>query len=347
VKAAALHGPRDLRIIEVPELPLADDEVRVAVLDVGLCGSDVHFFEHGRVGAFDLGAPQVIGHEAAGFVVEVGAAVERVAVGDRVAIEPGRACGGCRECTMGWYNLCPDIAFMGMPPTAGCLAENVVVAARFAHPIPDALSAEQAALLEPLSVALWAVSRADVGIGHRVLVAGAGPIGVLVARVAAAAGAAEIVVTDVVPERLAGAPLAPRTRTADVSAGWQSLDEEFDVFLECAGATRALLEGSLHLRRRGRAVLVGVPREPEVPVHSIVTRWRELSITTVHRYAHTWPRAMALVVSGEVRVDDLVGRRFQLGDTALALEEALAGRVGRKAMIEVALPPDGPTSAIN
>jgi L-iditol 2-dehydrogenase len=335
MKAAALYGARDIRVVDVDEAPLVEDEVRIAVARVGLCGSDTHFYLHGRVGAFDLKGPQVIGHEASGVVIETGPAVRTLRVGDRVAIEPGRPCGACADCMRGTYNLCPDIAFMGMPPVRGCLAERAVVRERLAHRIPDSITVDEGALLEPLSVALWAVTRGNVSVGERVLIAGAGPIGVLVARVAHAAGASVIVLLDVDPVRLTAQAIGAGMRALDVSKGWGDVPDDFDCYFECTGAPSALGEGLKHLRRRGRAVLVGVPSTPEISIPSIVPRFRELTITTVHRYAHTWPRAIQLVANGFVTVKDLVTHRYQLHDTPRALEESAARRAGLKAMVTV------------
>jgi L-iditol 2-dehydrogenase len=335
MKAAALYGARDLRLVEVDEQSLAGNEVRVGVARVGLCGSDLHFYVHGRIGAFDLRGPQIIGHEAAGVVVETGIAVRNVRVGDRVAIEPGRPCGACAECRRGTYNLCPDMAFMGMPPLLGCLAERAVVGESMVHRIPDAMTLEEAALLEPLSVALWSITRGSVSLGERVLIAGAGPIGVLVARVARAAGASAIVLLDVDPSRLARLAAEPRVNGVDVSRGWGGVPDDYDCYFECTGAPAALGEGLKHLRRRGRAILVGVPSTAEIPIPSIVPRFRELTITTVHRYAHTWPRAIELVSSGLVPVQDLVTQRYPLAEAPRALEDSAARRTGLKSMVTV------------
>jgi L-iditol 2-dehydrogenase len=336
MKAAALYGARDLRLVEVDEAPLVEDEVRVAVSHVGLCGSDLHFYTHGRVGAFDLQGPQIIGHEAAGVVVETGPTVRGVHVGDRVAIEPGRPCGACPECARGTYNLCPDIAFMGMPPLRGCLAERAVVREALAHRIPDAMTLEEGALLEPLSVAVWSITRGNVSLGERVLIAGAGPIGILVARVARAAGAAGIVLLDVDAGRLGRLATESGVSGVDVSGGWGDLPQDFDCFFECTGAPPALGEGLKHLRRRGRAILVGVPSTPDIAIPSIVTRFRELTITTVHRYAHTWPRAIQLVSSGRVPVRDLVTQHYSLEETPRALEDSAGRNRGLKSMVTVA-----------
>jgi L-iditol 2-dehydrogenase len=336
MKAAALFGARDLRLIEADEPVLGPGLVRIAVGRVGICGSDIHFWEDGRVGAFSLDGPQILGHEAAGTVVEVGHGVTTLAPGDRVAIEPGLACGHCPECLQGTYNLCPHIAFMGMPPTPGSLSERVVIPARFAHRLPDALSLDAGALLEPLSVALWSCTRAEIRLGDRVLIAGAGPIGTLVARVALASGAVEVVVVDVDSARLASLPTEPGLRGVSVADGWEPVPDEFDRYLECSGAPKALADGLSHLRRRGWAVLVGVPPTPEIAIPSVLPRFRELTITTVHRYAHSWPTAAALVAGDRVRIDDLVGRHFALDEVGAAFEAAAARSVGLKAMIDIA-----------
>lgn len=342
MKAAVLFGARDVRVTDVEDAPLGPHDVRVAIARVGLCGSDVHFFEEGRIGAFDLLQPLVIGHEPAGIIVETGEAAHRVKVGDRVAIEPNRPCGVCPDCWRGDYNVCPNIGFMGMPPEPGCLAERAVVNERFVHPIPASMTLEEGALLEPLSVVLWANTRiGGVRLGDRVLIGGAGPVGVLAARLARAAGATEVSVLDVDPERLATCASEPRTRAIDVTRGWQDVDDDFDCYFECTNAQTSLGEGLKHLKRRGRAVVVGVPPASDVSIPSKEMRWRELSLAFSFRYADTWPRAIQLVATGVVAVRDLVTHRFELADTPRAFEEAAAHRVGIKAMVVVGYAADG------
>ncbi len=335
MKAAALFGANDMRLVDIDDGPLGPHDVRIGVARVGLCGSDVHFFAHGRVGAFDLDTPLVIGHEAAGVVVEIGSSARGVRVGDYIAIEPGRPCGSCAECRGGSYNLCPSMAFPGLPPNPGYLAERVVIPERCAHVIPPEMTLEEAALLEPLSVALWAYSRGPAAFGGRVLIGGAGPIGVLVARVARAAGAAEVTVTDVDPLRLAALSGEPRVTAVDVSNGWDRIDDDFSCYYECTNAQDTLREGLAHLRRRGTAVVVGVPPNPGVSIPSIPMRFRELSVTYSFRYASTWPRAIAAVSRGLVRVADLVTSRYQLDDALGAFEACVRHQVGIKAMVVV------------
>ena len=178
-------------------------EVVVRVGSVGVCGSDTHYYEHGRIGRFVVEEPLVLGHEAAGEVTEVGPGVTRLTVGQRVSIEPGVPDLTCEQCLAGRYNLCPNMRFFATPPFDGALAEYVVVHEAFAHPVPENVSDDAAALLEPLSVGIWACRKARVTAGDRVLVTGAGPIGLVCVQAALAFGATEVVVSDVNPARLA------------------------------------------------------------------------------------------------------------------------------------------------
>ena len=201
-RAAVLHAPGDVRIEDRPMPEPGPLDVLVEIAAVGVCGSDVHYYEHGRIQTRIVRGPHVLGHESAGRVVAVGERVSKHGVGDRVTLEPGLPCGRCRECRTGAYNLCQDVKFLGAPPTDGAFTRYLAMHEDFAHALPDGLSDEAGALMEPLSVALWACERAGVSAGDRVLVTGAGPIGQLSAQVAAARGATEIVVTDVNPHRL-------------------------------------------------------------------------------------------------------------------------------------------------
>ncbi len=179
MKAAVLLGAGEIRIEERERPRPGPREVLVQVTAVGVCGSDVHYYEHGRIGPFIVEKPLVLGHESAGRVVELGEGASKHAVGDRVTLEPGVPCGRCRECRAGRYNLCPDVVFFATPPIDGAFAEFVAIHEDFAFALPDSLSDEEGALMEPLSVGVWACQKAGVSAGDRVLVTGAGPIGPL------------------------------------------------------------------------------------------------------------------------------------------------------------------------
>jgi L-iditol 2-dehydrogenase len=322
--AAVLYAPGDVRIEEraVPEPGPRD--VLVEIRAVGVCGSDVHYFEHGRIGDHVVRAPLVLGHESAGVVAAIGSAVSRHSVGDRVALEPGVPCGACRECRAGRYNLCPEVRFFATPPVDGAFANYVTIHEDFAFPLPSALSDEEGALMEPLSVAIWACRKGEVGPDTGVLVTGAGPIGQLAVQVARALGATDVTVTDVNPHRLALAGEGGATRTVDVSrVPLAEAGVEADVLLECSGHPDAVSAGLRALRPAGRAVMVGMGPAEEVAIPIAVVQNRELWITGTFRYANTYPTAIALAADGRVNLRAIVTGRYALEETEAALR---AGR---------------------
>ncbi|MDP9814237.1 NAD(P)-dependent alcohol dehydrogenase [Spirilliplanes yamanashiensis] len=308
--AAVLHGVGDLRIEEVPRPVAGPGEVLVEIRSVGICGSDVHYYEHGRIGDHVVNAPMILGHEASGVVV---------GTGQRVAVEPGVPCGHCEQCRAGAYNLCPDVRFFATPPIDGALAHVVAVHEAFAHPVPDELSDDAAALCEPLSVGLWANRKAGTTIGSRVLVTGAGPVGVLCAETARAFGASWVGIADVQPDRLKAAEAFAVDEVIDARRGVDYAAYRPDVLLECTGAEPVVDAGIRALRPRGRAVLVGMGASgtQQLPVQAIQTR--ELIVTGTFRYAHTYPDAIALAASGRIDLDALVGARLPLAESERAL----------------------------
>jgi L-iditol 2-dehydrogenase len=307
------QGVIDLRERPVPE-PAADD-VLIAVAAVGVCGSDVHYYRHGRIGDFVVDAPIVLGHEASGRIVATGSAVNPERIGERVAIEPQIPCRRCAHCKAGRYNLCPEMRFYATPPIDGAFCDYVTIPADFAHPVPDSISDAAAALLEPLSVGIWACHKASVGAGSRVLITGAGPIGMVAAQAARAAGATEILVSDPVASRRVraasfGAIALEPAEVAGVS--------EVDALLECSGAAPAIASGIPAVRGGGAVVLVGMgASELTLPVSLIQNR--ELTVTGVFRYANTWPTAIGLVASGAVDLDVLVTGTYRLDEVEAAL----------------------------
>ena len=318
-KAAVLYGPGDVRIEErsVPEP--GPDEVLVRVTSVGVCGSDVHYFEHGRIADFVVRNPMVLGHEGAGVVVASGPGVA-VAPGTRVAMEPGIPCGRCRVCRAGRYNLCPDVAFFATPPFDGLFCEYVVTKADFVHPLPDSLSDEAGAMIEPLSVGLWANRKAGVRAGSRVLVTGSGPIGVLAALVAKASGAAHVTVTDINTARLDQARHLGVDETVDVSDGLPTLNVQPDTLIECTGLEDVICDAVESLASGGTAVFVGMSPHERVQVPLGVIQSREIAVHGCFRYANTYPEAIALAASGAVDLDGIVGARLPLDRVVDALQ---------------------------
>jgi L-iditol 2-dehydrogenase len=316
MKASVLVGPGVIRLEDRPVPTPGVGEVLVQVRAVGVCGSDVHYFEHGRIGDFVVRSPLVLGHEVSGQIAAVGGGVESARIGERVALEPGAPCRHCVQCRRGVYNLCPDIRFYGTPPIDGALCEYVLVPADFAYPVPDSVSDDAAALIEPLSVGIWANRKAGLGAGGSLLIAGAGPIGLVTLQVARAIGVTTVVLSDINADRLAVATGLGATGTR--LAGGDDDDTEFDAFIDCSGVGSAIGAGIRSVRPGGRIVLVGMGAdELTIPVARL--QQRELVLTGTFRYANTWPDAIALVAGGAVDMDRLVTSHHALADVPTAL----------------------------
>lgn len=322
-RTSVLTGAKELAIEERPVPQPAADEVLVKVAAVGVCGSDVHYYRHGRIGDFVVDGPLVLGHELSGSIVAVGAGVADSRVGERVAIEPQRPCHRCRQCLAGRYNLCPNMEFYATPPIDGAFTGYVTIQAEFAHPVPDSISDEAAALLEPLSVAITTMRKAGIVPGSRVLIAGAGPIGIICAQTARAFGAAEIIVSDLVPERRERAMKYGATSVIDPAAtDVATAGLSVDAFIDASGAPRAVFSGIKAVGPSGRAVLVGLGNsEMTLPVEHIQNL--EIIVTGIFRYTDTWPAGIHLVATGQVDLDSLVTGRFDLDHVAEALDSDL------------------------
>ncbi|MCA2225340.1 NAD(P)-dependent alcohol dehydrogenase [Nonomuraea aurantiaca] len=319
MRAAVLHGIGKILLEERPRPEPGPREVLVRVASVGTCGSDVHYYEHGRIGDFVVESPLVLGHEPSGTVVVSGPGVGPELVGRRVSVEPGTPDFTCRQCRAGRYNLCPRMRFFGTPPIDGAFCEYVVVREEFAHPVPDSLSDDAAALIEPLSVGVWACRKARVEPGARVLVTGAGPVGLLCMQTALAFGATDVLVTDVNPVRLRVARDLGASETLDVRENPLS-DAGFepDVLLECSGQPAAIGPAIRAVGRAGRVVLVGMGGD-EIPLPLAHVQTRELEVTGTFRYAGTWPAAIALAAAGRVQLDALVTGHYGLAEVEQAL----------------------------
>ena len=333
MRVAVLNGPGDLTVVDRPEPTAGPGQVVVRVASVGVCGSDTHYYDHGRIGRFVVEQPLVLGHEASGVVVEVGAGVTDLRPGQRVSLEPGVPDLVCEQCRAGRYNLCPDMRFFATPPVDGAFAELVAVTAAFAHPVPDSMSDDAAALLEPLSVGIWACRKGRVTAGSRVLITGAGPIGLVSVQTALAFGATSVVVSDVNPARLQLALDLGATEVVDArSASVLDLARPPQVLLECSGFPPAIGEGIRALDRAGRAVLVGMGGD-EVPLPLSVVQERELELTGTFRYANTWPTAIDLVTAGRVDLDRLVTGTYGLADAAQAITASRRDETAVKAVV--------------
>ena len=334
MRAAVLHGPRDLRIERraVPE-PGAG-EVLVRVRRVGVCGSDIHFFEDGRAGSCVVREPVVLGHEFGGVIAAVGPGVgDRV--GERVSVEPGIQCGLCAACRRGAYNHCTGMRFLGAAPADGALQEFVVVPADHTFAVPETLSDEAAALVEPLSVAIWGVARARPRASDAILIIGAGSIGVLCALVADTTGPSSVVLVDPNEQRreraaqLTGATAIP---PGDVVA----LSRSFDVVLECSGSASGLASALASVREGGQVVIIGVGVD-RLDVAMNVIQEGEVSLSGSHRYRDTWPEAISMITRGDLDPAQLVTAHFPLEQAAAAISDARTNPASLKVCIDVAL----------
>lgn len=308
-------------------------EVLVRITAVGVCGSDTHFYETGAIGDIVVQGPVVLGHEAAGEIVDVGEGVDSARVGTRVAVEPQTPCRRCEFCKEGNYHLCRDIRFYGAWPVDGSFVEYAIVDDDFAHAVPDDMTDEQAALAEPVSVAVHAARRAGITGGSRVLITGAGPIGVLNAQVAKAFGATEVVITDPVAHRrefaLAhGADVALNPTAEDLTA----YDEHFNVYIDASGNGRAVLSALPTIRRGGVAMLVGMGGD-ELDVPIAMLQHREINLTGTFRYVNTWPTAIELISTGVVDTEGIVTGRYGLDGVEEALMKAKVDPLAIKTMI--------------
>jgi L-iditol 2-dehydrogenase len=320
MRSAVLLEPGEFRI-ERRDRPTPEaDEVLVAVRDVGICGSDVHYYTHGRIGEYVVENPLVLGHESAGEVVDAGDDVEGIAAGDRVTMEPGVPCEECDHCRRGVYNRCPDVRFMATPPVDGAFTEYVAWPADYVYRLPEDVSTQAGALCEPLSVALHACRRGDIGPGDTIHVAGFGPIGALVTEVANLRGAADVLVSDVVPEKLdraseRGADATVDVRERDLAAAVREYTGDgADVFIEASGAPDSIAAAPTVVRPGGTVVLVGLPGEETVALDTTRVVDRELDLRGSFRFRHTYPAAVDALADGAVDVEGIIDFEAPLAD---------------------------------
>jgi D-xylulose reductase len=333
-KALVLEKTRQLSLREI-ELndELKPGDVRIRVNTVGICGSDVHYYTHGRIGPFVVEAPMVLGHEASGTVIEVGKDVHSFAVGDRVCMEPGIPDPTSRASRLGVYNLDPSVSFWATPPIHGCLTAEVIHPAAFTFKLPDNVSFAEAAMVEPLAVGMQSALKARIQPGDVCVVTGAGPIGVLVALAVLAGGASTVIVTDRVQEKLAIAGRYAGIVPVDVTrTSLRSVVDEIcgkdwgaDVVFEASGAAAALSDALEAVRPAGTLVLVGMPIDP-VPFDIVAAQAKEVHIETIFRYANVYDRAIKLIASGNIDLKPLISATFPFSQSIEAFERAAEGR---------------------
>ncbi|MGO9323652.1 MAG: NAD(P)-dependent alcohol dehydrogenase [Terracidiphilus sp.] len=320
-----------LREIALP-LNIGPRDVRIRIARVGICGSDVHYYKHGRIGPFVVNEPMVLGHEAAGVVVAIGDDVRDLAPGDRVCMEPGIPDMTSRASREGHYNLDPSVRFWATPPIHGCLTGEVTHPAAFTFKLPAHVSLAEGAMVEPFAVGMHAATKAQIQPGGTAVVIGAGPIGIMVALSALAAGAGQVVVSDLSVEKLAiagqyagivpfdirGGSLAERV--AELTDGWGA-----DVVFEASGSMKAF-EGIFDLLApAGTLMLVGMP-PGAVAFDVVAAQAKEVRIETIFRYANVYPKAVALLASGKVDLKPLISANFSFEQSIAAFVRAAESR---------------------
>lgn len=324
-------GHLQLRSIDLP-LSVGPGMVKVRIHTVGVCGSDVHYYTHGRIGPFEVNSPMVLGHEASGTVTEVGEGVQTLKAGDRVCMEPGIPDANSRASRLGMYNVDPNVTFWATPPIHGVLTHHVVHPANYTFRLPEEVSSAEGAMVEPFAVGMQAATKASIKPGDIAVVIGAGPIGIMVALAALAGGCAKVVVTDLAQPKLDVA--ARYDGVATINGGTCDVTQEImrltegwgaDVVFECSGAASVWPTMDGLLRPGGCIVAVGLPVKPvefDVPRLSA----KEIRIETVFRYAHQYPRAIALIGSGKVDLRPLISATFPFERSIEAFDRAVEGR---------------------
>ena len=340
--AFLLHGAKDLRQDDLPKPVAGQGEVVVAVRRAGICGSDMHYYNQGQIGSFVPKRPFVLGHEFAGEIVEVGAGVPPSRLGERVTVDPSMPCSHCEFCRSGRYNLCLNMRFYGSascdPHINGGFEEFITAPTVNALVVPDTLSWGEAAMTEPLSVAVHAAKRAGNLAGRAVLVTGGGTIGQLTALAARAFGAGRVVVSDILPgpRRFAldrGADGVIDALSPDFSTQAEALAPGgFDVVIEAAGSAAALGQALTLVRRGGTIVQVGtLPASVTLPLNSIMAR--ELTIFGSFRFANVFPTSIALMAQGKIDVKPLITSVYALGELQAAMQTAIEAPDGIKVQV--------------
>ena len=317
----------NLRDIALQET-LGPLDVRIAIHTVGVCGSDVHYYTHGGIGPFIVRKPMVLGHEAAGTIIETGAEVEHLIAGDRVCMEPGVPDPNSRESRLGMYNLDPNVRFWATPPDHGVLRPTVVHPAAYTFKLPDNVSFAEGAMVEPLAVGMHAASKAGIRPGDVAVVSGAGPIGMVTALSALAGGCSHVFITDVIQEKLDLA--ATLGQIIPVNVREQNLAQTVrgltggtgaDIVFEASGNPQAAAAVFEPLAPGGTVVYIGCPVEP-VSLEIVAAQVKEARILTIFRYAHVFPRALGLMSSGAIDVKPLITDRFTFADGVAAFDYA-------------------------
>ena len=331
-KGAFMRGLDHMIIKEIPKPSASKGKVVVSLEYVGICGSDVHYFHNGCVGAYkvDLAHDYMLGHECAGTVVEIGEGVTNIKVGDRVALEPGVTDGTCSFCKEGKYNLCPNVVFLATPPVPGCNEEFIEFPSDYCFKLPDTVSTMEGALVEPLSVGFHAANQANVKVGDTVVILGGGCIGLVTLLSCKAHGAGKIILADLIDARLEkakelGATYVINSSKCDVIEEVKKLTDGngADCVFETAGAVPTIKMTPFIAKRGGTVTLVGISTQQEIPYNFAQIMDKELTIKSVFRYRNIYPNAIAAIASGAINVKSIVTHQFDFDHIQDAYDEAI------------------------
>ena len=343
MKVAIMNGIGKMGYTERPIPVPKDNEVLVKLEYVGICGSDLHYYETGAIGPYVVEPPFVLGHEPGGIVVEVGKDVKHLKVGDKVALEPGKTCGHCEFCRQGQYNLCPDVIFFATPPVDGVFQEYVAHEADLCFKLPENESTMEGALIEPLAVGFHAANQGGAHIGQTAVVTGAGCIGLVSMMALKAQGVSRVIVVDIMPKRLEkalelGADCVINGREQDVVQAVLDLTGGMgcDLVVETAG-TEITTRQAIHMTRKGATiVLVGYSKSGEMTLPMSLALDKELTFKTVFRYRHVYPMAIDAVAAGKIDLKGIVTDIFELDDIQNAMDRSVADKANIvKAVVKI------------
>ena len=344
MKVAVMLGIGKMGFEERDIPKVKDNEVLVKLEYVGICGSDLHYYETGAIGDYVVKPPFVLGHEPGGTVVEVGKDVKNLKVGDRVALEPGKTCGHCEFCKTGNYNLCPDVVFFATPPVDGVFQEYVAHEAGLGFKLPDNVSTMEGALIEPLAVGFHAAMQGGAKAGQTAVVMGAGCIGLVTMMALKAMGVSKVYVIDIMEKRLQkalelGADGIINGAQADVVEEVRKLTDGkgCDLAVETAG-TQVTTVQAIHMTKKGATiVLVGYSKSGEMTLPMSLALDKELTFKTVFRYRHIYPMAIEAVAAGKVDLKGIVTDIFELDEAQKAMDYSVNNKADIvKAVIRIA-----------
>ncbi|CAK7193412.1 D-xylulose reductase [Commensalibacter sp. Nvir] len=333
-KAVVLEhkGKLSIRDIELPN-QMGEDDVRIKIHTVGICGSDVHYYTHGKIGPFVVTQPMVLGHEASGIVTEVGANVKHLKKGDRVCMEPGIPNPHSKATKLGIYNVDPDVVFWATPPIHGCLTESVVHPASYTFKLPDNVSFAEGAFVEPLAIGIQACVKAKFKPGDVCLVAGCGPIGILTALSALASGASKVFITDVAAPKLeivkqySGIIPIHITQESIIDTIQKECGADWgvDVAFEASGHHSSYDTILTCIRPGGTLVFLGLPVD-KIDFDLVTAQSKEITMETVFRYANVYDRAVNLIASGKINLHPLISGTYPFSRSIEAFERAASAQ---------------------